>query len=165
MTIVATLPEAPVVSKPEAPPLPQEAPEVDPGPQLPYMSPTVGKLFAALSKAQGAMRAAIKGSVNPHYKSKFADLDAVWEAIRGPLSDHGLCVTQVMLPTARGTVLVAILGHESGEWIRSEVPVKPEKPGIHAIASAIQYFRRYTLGPLVGVTSSEDDDGNEAARK
>lgn len=129
----------------------------------PWSSDEVHELFTALSKAQGELQAATKDKTNPFYSSKYADLEAVMAVSRGPLSKHGLCVTQVIRPTERGSVLVTILGHSSGQWIRSETPIKPEKNGIHAIASAITYMRRYAYMSIVGI-STEDDDGNNATK-
>lgn len=143
----------------ETPPTPEEASP------LPYMSDAYpAALFSALSLAQGELGSALKSSTNPHYKSSYADLDSVWAAIRSPLSKNGLCVVQSMQPSPGGTRLVSILGHTSGQWIRSEVPVKPEQNKIHAIGSAITYMRRYALMALVGV-SPADDDGNEATKR
>lgn len=149
-----------------------EKAEVDEAGFAHSMSPKCGELFGALAKAQGQLAGAKRGHANDHYGSKYADLEAVWDAIREPLAANGLAVIQSFYRGNKGTVLVSVLGHESGEWIRSEVPVKPDprfnkktgkyEVGVHQIASAITYMRRYALMSLVGV-SPTDDDGNAAA--
>lgn len=132
--------------------------------RLPTESSTLGALFGALAAAQGELTSASKDKANEFYGSKYADLDSVVETIRGPLSRHKLAVIQRMVRTREGTLLETRLGHESGEWIASHVPIKPDKPGIHAIGSAITYMRRYALMAIVGIAPA-DDDGNQAAGK
>lgn len=162
MTTMTEMPEV-ETREIEAPAPPPPAPEeATTEPETPWMSAECSQLFTALALAQGEIEGALKTGTNDHFKSKYADLEAVWEAIRAPLSRHGLAVIQLMRPTPDGTRLVSVLTHKSGQWVRSEVPVRPEKNSIHAIGSALTYFRRYSLMALVGV-SPTDDDGNEAA--
>jgi hypothetical protein len=84
-----------------------------------------------------------------------------------PLTKNGLCVTQVPTMFAGERVLVSILMHSSGQWIRSAYPILPVKNDPQGVGSAIAYARRYSLGALVGVCPSEDedDDGNAASSK
>lgn len=127
-------------------------------------SPTIGKLAEALAKAQKAMRPALKDSENPYFKSRYADLNAIWDAIRGPLTDNGLSVVQAvtMDPGTTTTVIETTLLHVSGEFISGRMPLMPIKPDPQAQGSAITYGRRYALSAMVGITSDEDDDGNAA---
>ncbi len=126
-------------------------------------SPQLNELYAALAKAQGAMEAAEKDSLNPHFKSKFANLASVWKVCRKPLSDNGLAVLQ-RVSTGEGEVFITTqLGHSSGQWLRdrSSWPVLQNTP--QAMGSAITYGRRYTLMSLVGVVADEVDDDAEGA--
>lgn len=128
-------------------------------------SETIGKLAEALAKAQGQMNNAAKDSDNPFFKSKYADLAAVWDACRWPLSSNGLSVAQPITTSDAGVVTVeTILMHLSGEWISSSLSIKPVKQDPQGVGSAITYARRFALGALVGV-SAADDDGNEASGK
>jgi hypothetical protein len=119
-------------------------------------------LFAALVKAQSTMTGAKKDSENPHFKSKYADLAAVWDAMRGPLTSNGLCLIQEPQPCDSGILLESTLGHISGEW-RSSVFYIPIDAGrmsnAHAYGSTLTYARRYAGIALVGI-APEDDDGN-----
>lgn len=124
-------------------------------------SQDISQLLEALSKAQAIMEGAMKDSSNPFFKAKYADLSSVWEACRDPLTKNGLSVTQVMQHIDSQSFLVSILGHSSGQWIKSMIPVNPAKPDIQALGSAITYCRRYALAALVGVCP-EDDDGEKA---
>lgn len=125
-----------------------------------------GKLATALAKAQGEMEGASKDRKNPAFNSKYADLASVWDAVRGPLSKHGLSIVQLPCPAPAGEVgLVTTLFHESGESISQVffMPVKDPK-NAQAVGSALTYARRYALMAVTGI-APEDDDGNGAAGK
>jgi len=127
-------------------------------------SESLGKLAEALSKAQGAMKPAVKDSINPHFKSTYADLAACWAAIREPLAANGLAVTQRLSTDAQGVKVETMLLHTSGEFLRDEfwLPVAQKTP--QGYASAVTYARRYSLSAMVGLSSdSLDDDGNAAS--
>ena len=62
----------------------------------------INELAAALAKAQGEIKGAKKDESNPFYKSKYADLASVWEAIRDPLSKNSLAVIQGTIPNLEG---------------------------------------------------------------
>ena len=127
-------------------------------------SETIGKLAEALSKAQGSMSAAAMDGNNPHFRSRYATLTAVWDACRKPLSDNGLAVVQAFRVDENGMLLlVTKLVHTSGEWMVSEYPVTPQKNDPQGFGSAVTYARRYTLSSLVGVVADDDDDGNAAS--
>lgn len=123
---------------------------------------SLGKLAEALAKAQGQMKPALKDSINPHFRSAYADLNACWSAIREPLSSNGLAVIQNVSSDASGVTVETMLVHSSGEHIQSKcwLPVAQKTP--QAYGSAITYARRYSLSALVGL-SAEDDDGNAAS--
>jgi hypothetical protein len=127
-------------------------------------SESIGKLALALAKAQHAMKAAVKDSVNPHFRSNYADLASIWDACRNALHANELSVTQI--PTGNpetGVVgMITILMHSSGEWIGGEANTKPKDITPQSVGSAITYLRRYGLASVVGVVS--DDDDAEAAQ-
>ena len=127
-------------------------------------SPEIGKLLEALAKAQAIMRGAVEDSSNPFFKSSYADLTSVWEACREPLTTNGLSIIQTIQVLNGTNCLVSILGHLSGQWIKSVLPINPSKPDIQALGSAITYCRRYALSALVGVCPI-DDDGEQAMPK
>lgn len=130
-------------------------------PSIDMHSAELGKLLEALAKAQAIMQGAIQDSANPFFKSTYADLTSVWEACRGPLTQNGLSVVQTIQVCGDTTCLVSILGHISGQWIKSVLPIKPSKADIQSLGSAITYCRRYALSALVGVCPI-DDDGESA---
>jgi len=126
-------------------------------------SEQINEISLALSKAQGEMHSAFFDKVNPHFKSKYASLDAIWEACREPLSKNQLSVVQ--LPVSEGGFLFldTILSHSSGQWFKSRVPILTgDKMTIQALGSAMTYMKRYSLSAIVGISSREDDDGEGA---
>jgi hypothetical protein len=125
-------------------------------------SASFAQFAAALAAAQGEMEGASKDSLNPHFKNKYADLAAVWDACRTPLSKHGIAVIQP--PCAQGpTVTVTtLLVHRSGEFIQSDLTMTAQQNTPQGIGSCITYARRYALQSMVGI-APEDDDGNAAS--
>lgn len=130
-------------------------------------SPTIAALAAALAKAQGGIKPADKSAENPHFRSRYSDLNAIWEACRIPLSENGLAVVQRIRTGPNYVRITTQLLHSSGEWLKDTATwpvvgaVTPQ-----AIGSCTTYGKRYALAALVGVASGEaDDDGNAASGK
>jgi hypothetical protein len=133
-------------------------------------SPTIDQLLPALLEVQKAIGPARKTAVNPHLKSRYADLAEIWDCCSGPLHEHGFVV---LFPLA-GHDLSCLLAHASGQWLRSWIaipatsrlkggdgplPLTPQEFG-----SALTYYRRYLLSALLAITT-EDDDGHTASRR
>jgi len=125
-------------------------------------SDQINELVTALAKAQGEIGPAIKECTNPHFRSRYADLNSVWNACRNALSKHGLAVVQTMNNRDNALFLETMLAHSSGQWIRSSLPIVTQKNDAQGIGTAITYMRRYGLAAIVGVTPDEDDDGESA---
>lgn len=122
----------------------------------------VQKLEAALSIALPKLEAAQKNSPNPHFKSKYADLGAVIEAIR-PIAEHGIWYRQVLLQSEKG-VTIETLYTGFGATISAGVLFMPaSKQDAQGYGSALTYARRYALQTAFGL-STEDDDGNAASK-
>jgi hypothetical protein len=126
-------------------------------------SETLTKLAPALSKAQGEMKNPPKDSINPHFKSKYADLATVRDTVMPVLTRHGLSVLQLPCECDGHPALTTILLHDSGEWVETTIMLHG-KTDPQGIGSALTYMRRYTLQALAGVAADEDDDGNAASR-
>lgn len=125
-------------------------------------SASLGALAAALAKAQGAIKTAAKDSVNPHFKSKYADLASVREACQEALAANGIAVVQAPSSAQGGVCITTTLLHSSGEWMRSRCIFPVSQNSAQGYGSAITYGRRYSLAAMVGVAPDEDDDGNAA---
>lgn len=119
-------------------------------------------ISAAYAKAFAKIAGATKDSVNPHFKSKYADLASVMAAIKPALIENDLFFTQVTVPNPDGVEIETILFHASGEQMpMGNIFVPVSKRDAQGFGSAISYARRYALQTAFGV-SSEDDDGNAA---
>lgn len=128
-------------------------------------STNIDQLAAALVKCQQQLKVAVKDSVNPFFKSKYAGLESVWEACRDALTSNGLSVIQ--LPGFEDGVvqLTTVLLHTSGQWIQGTAGAPAKTPDAQGVGSALTYLRRYALAAVVGVVSDEDDDGQAATNK
>lgn len=124
-------------------------------------SQSLAKLAEALCKAQGQMEGAAKDSVNPHFKNKYADLAAVWDAIRKPLATNGLSIVQFPRTVQNGVEIETTLLHTSGEFLRDALWLPCSKADAQGIGSAITYARRYALMAVCGI-APVDDDGEAA---
>lgn len=122
-------------------------------------SETIAKLAEALSKAQSKFTGAVADSDNPFFKSKYADLESVWQAVKGPLTENGLCIVQLPVVSDKENEIgmVTQLMHTSGEWIQGEFSIPIVKRDPQAVGSAITYCRRYTLQAILCIPSVDDD--------
>jgi hypothetical protein len=131
-------------------------------------SAEIGQLALALSKVQSQIKGAVKDSINPFFKSTYADLESSWDACREALAVNEFAICQ-RVGTAEGsgaTVLITTLLHSSGQWIEGSYPIKPTKDDPQSFGSAVTYARRYSLQAMVGICAVEDDDAeNSMGRK
>jgi hypothetical protein len=124
-------------------------------------SAEIKSIALALHKAQGKIKAALKDSTNPHFRSKYADLSSVVEAVKAPLHSEGIVFLQGIEDAENGVAVETMLLHVSGEWISSTLKIPATKQDAQGYGSAITYGRRYGLQSMCGVPA-EDDDGNAA---
>jgi hypothetical protein len=120
----------------------------------------LNELAKALAKAQASMTAAKLDGTNPHFKSSYATIASILSAIRKPLADNGLSVTQLVTPDG---LLITMLMHESGQWLKSYYKIGAQQNTPQGVGSALTYARRYSLAALVGI--SQDDDDAEAGER
>ena len=127
-------------------------------------SEQINELAAALSKAQGEIEGAIRGNTNPHFRSKYADLSSVWDAIRIPFTKQGLSFVQGLSSVDGGVCCETMLMHSSCQWISCSLTVPADKANAHGYGSAATYARRFGLQAFAGVAPI-DDDGNAAGTR
>ena len=127
-------------------------------------SETIIELSKAFAKMQKELEQPFKNANNPFFKSKYVPLENVVDSITRASSKHGLSFTQFPSSDENGNVTVGtMVMHESGEWIEYDpICLKPVKNDPQAVGSAITYAKRYALSAIFGITSDNDDDGNEA---
>lgn len=120
----------------------------------------------ALVAFQAEMKTVGKDKVNPHFKSRYADIASITEDVMPALTKHGLsfsCLPRSVGEGNNGYEIQGVLLHESGERLEGALPLFGNDA--QKIGSSITYARRYLLGCLTGVVTGDeaDDDGNQAA--
>ena len=127
-------------------------------------SDSITSIAPALLKAQQAIAFAAKDSKNPAFKSTYANLESVIDAIKAPLNDAGIVFLQTFSPSMAGYLnLTTRLMHTSGEWIEDEMTMPLAKQDAAGYGSAATYSRRYALSAITGLYQA-DDDGTEASK-
>jgi hypothetical protein len=124
-------------------------------------SESINEIAAALAKAQASMKNAALNKVNPHFKSKYADLAGIRDAVVPELAKAGIAMVQAVDVGGDSIVLRTRLLHASGQWIESVCPVA-FTGDMQKMGSAITYARRYSLSAICGIAADEDDDANAA---
>ena len=123
-----------------------------------------GSLPSAMAAAFAEIEGATKSANNPHFKSKYADITAVIEAIKPALIAHGLFFTQHCEPSEKGVTVETWLHHAGGDKLSlGKLYVPANKQDAQGFGSALTYARRYALVTAFGVPT-EDDDGNAAVK-
>jgi hypothetical protein len=125
-------------------------------------SEKIDLLSKALIAVQKELKPVTKEAVNPFFKSKYADLAGVIEHSTPVLSKNGLAVSQI----CEGEYgVTTILMHESGQWIKGTLNIKPAKDDPQGRGSALTYARRYSLSSIINLASEDDDDANSATHE
>lgn len=123
------------------------------------MSEQINELALALSKAQATIENVSKDK--QAYGYKYADLASCLEAVKKPLSDNGLAVSQLVSTDGEKQMLITMLVHSSGQWLKSvlsiESVVMKQCNSLQQIGAGITYARRYALSAIVGLTQDDDD--------
>lgn len=100
-----------------------------------------------------------KGSNNPFFKSKYADLNTIIEAVEPILHKYNLLLLQ---PIQGNHVCSQIIDIETGERIESSLEL-PNIQDPQKLIASITYYRRGSLQTMLSL-QAVDDDGNEASK-
>ncbi len=129
-------------------------------------------LAEALVKFQGEVpvipknkTAKIITKTGSNYQYSYADLADIWEAIRKPLLDNGLAVTQQLASDANADYIVTKIWHTSGETDSEQFAIPTNGKTPQEVGSVITYYKRYALGAALGISTEEDDDGASGNKK
>lgn len=120
-------------------------------------------VYTALAAAQSEMDTVRKGSVNPAFKSRYADLADVMSAALPAFNRNGLAMFHQMVRDASGELVMrAVAAHgESDTQIHCDVPLIVSKNDMQGMKSAVTYAKRIGAESLAGI-APDDDDGNAA---
>lgn len=117
-------------------------------------SESIAKVSEAIARAQGKLKKALKDSTNPHFKSRYADLESVLDAMREAFASEQLAVVQSISQNH----IMTLVSHSSGEWIETTLPIIiAENATAQQIGSAVSYARRYALAMSLGIAQTDDD--------
>ncbi len=130
------------------------------------MSEKIDELAVALSKAQAAIENVSKDK--QAYGYKYADLASCLHAVKKPLADNGLSVAQLVSQEGEKHVLVTMLLHGSGQWLKSvfsiENVVMKQCNSLQQLGAGLTYARRYAFSAIIGL-AQEDDDAQSIPKK
>jgi hypothetical protein len=129
------------------------------------MSEKIDQIAVALNKLQSLNLVVEKTEENPHYKSKFANLEGHWHSLRKPMTELGLSVMQLPSNVNGLPSLTTIIMHTSGQFIESTAVMSVVGNDPQKQVAAITYMRRASLSGAMGTVAIEDDDGNHASGK
>jgi hypothetical protein len=121
-------------------------------------------IYQRLSDFREEVGSLTKDGKNPAFKSRYATLAGILEAVNPVLRAHGLVFYQAPCAAPDGvaalrTVIVTLDGKEEIEG-RAEMRPADTKPQTYV--SCLTYLRRTGLEALIGLPT-EDDDGNAAS--
>lgn len=133
-------------------------------------SEQINEIATALSKAQRDIKnpqknkkVSVRTKSGGTYEFEYADLTAIIDAIKVPLSTNGLSYIQTLSADDTGKYrLHTRLLHTSGQWLESVTPLFVEDAASQSFGSALTFMKRYSLAALLGVAADSDDDANSA---
>lgn len=120
-------------------------------------------IYSALCAAQQEFGSVQKGSVNPAFKSKYADLADVAGVVIPTLARHGVCVIHYPVGDERPAMRTEFIHGATETKVACDIPLIVDKNNMQGMKSATTYAKRIGLESLSGV-APEDDDGNAAAK-
>jgi hypothetical protein len=118
-------------------------------------------LSAKLFEVQQKIGAVAKTSTNPHFRSKYADLNEVLGVVKPALNDARLVLNQVCGKDALGHFVETRIADLAGNYINSVNYLSGSEDNMQKLGAAITYARRYGLVSLLSL-EQEDDDGETA---
>ena len=130
-------------------------------------SESIVDITKALTKFQLQIDVIPRSASNPHFKSKYADLAAIWKVIRKPLSECGIVVIHGPQSDGVKVTITTLILHESGEWFESDFTMSLAQnriTGPQAIGSCITYGKRYGMCAMLNIVPEGEDDDGEGAQ-
>lgn len=121
-------------------------------------------LLEALFLVQTDAPIVSKNAVNPHFKSKYADLPGIWSVIKDIICANKLLVNHTLEENEEGVPFIKtkITFIPTGEAIQSLTRINLKANTAQEYGSYITYMRRYAISSMLGIITDDDDDGNAA---
>ena len=139
--------------------------EVEVMSQLQQQEKSMKTISAAFIKAQKEFAPAIKTATNPHFRSKYVNLEGCIEAVIDALHNNGIGLIQKTHDCDDGVKVETVFIHESGETLSGGIlHIPASKIDPHGVMASFTYCRRGSLMAACGI-APEDDDGNLATER
>lgn len=122
-------------------------------------SAEIQHIAAALLAFQAEATGVVKDSKNPHFKNRYASLEAVVDEARPVLQSVGISWMQAPGTINGGNIgMTTLLMHAaSGQWISSDMEIPLGKQDPQGAGSALTYAQRYALMASLGLPPVDDD--------
>jgi hypothetical protein len=124
-------------------------------------SSTTGEITKAMAKATAEFQPVKLDSVGRDEDGReyrYASLTAINAATKPALSANGLWLHCDYGYDDRGVFAVAVLEHDTGEFVTSTLPI-PQFQSIHKSKAAMTLMRRAAIEALLGLAAEQDTDG------
>jgi hypothetical protein len=123
----------------------------------------INELATSLSLAQVDYKPVSLQNKNSYSSIAFASLQGVTDATRPALGKNALCVFQDIFDHEDGSsVLHTVLVHNSGQFIESQMRIKPNGNEPASLTSYINWMKRTSYSSLVGCPIPAEDDDAES---
>lgn len=101
-----------------------------------------------------------------HNNKRYARFEDIIAAVRPVLAKHGFSLSFRTQHEDKVIRVVGVLGHRDGHEERTDLPLPADTSGaknaVQAWGSAISYGKRYVALTLLGIATTDDDDGQAA---
>lgn len=126
------------------------------------------KLYEALAKAKLEYQPIFFNRQNSFNKQVYADLEALENATRKPLGNHGLSFIQEPRDIDGTTFLFSTLGHASGQDIEIKnrliaVPSKGIASDHQRFGESLAFMKRQVMQSVLGIVANNDKEDNDDA--
>lgn len=120
----------------------------------------MSELCVKLLKIQKSIGAVTKTSTNPYFKSKYADLNEVYELAKPVLNDEGILILHRAGKDEWGAFMTTELIYDT-ETVASKVYLSGREEDMQKMGAANTYAKRQGLKALLAL-EEQDDDGESA---
>ncbi len=104
-----------------------------------------------------------KKSTNPHFKSKYLNLDDLMQILNPLLVQHNFVLkTSIYRETGGDWCVCSEIVNKENKTINSAMLAIPVNLNAQQIGSFITYARRYTICTICNIVGDDDDDANHA---
>lgn len=132
-----------------------------------WHSSELDKLAPDFAALQSELEPVGKAANNPFFKSKYAPLPHVAEALKPVLARHNLSLSALPAiiegPEGPTNGLRFVLLHASGQYLSGEWMLTPTQATPQAEGADTTYKRRFGIQSITGMVADEDDDGHAAS--